>query len=556
MDKIINNIVLESNRINNGNLDFTNYNKFYTEFYREIYKINKPKVVIYIVNLGGYDTDKKHDKWVNQTYPNVTIKKYFNTDEVSELDISDARNNYEASKKWRLSAHILKDVKDADFAIYIDSNVVLTNPNFVDKLLKDWNDNTWDMLMSPHETRNTHNEEAEACIIGRTRYTLSTLEKYKAIRSNNFLCWCGFNIRWLKSPNKNNVIKLMDYWWSLIKDDSYGISNDQIVWPIALDYADVYFPIKFSRNWQKEYNYTLDGRSNAHGNENLFITVTHNKLLSRKAKLPLRNGKPVDEIMIYIIYYKDEQRDEVEYNFRSFYWAVPYKLQAQNCTFENVFWTELKNLKNQEDQWNNSYKMIGNMGYKASACNFDDTDVVKCNPRRPDGKINIVEAHKFIDQMVRQQKYNYNYFHFADSGLPIPNMNTKGHGPEFEPIWFDTLEKLNLPNVTEAGYNFWMCTPKLMDEFINWYETEALPTLVKNPHIMDNANYGGNVKAPFMKILCNQPGPVIPGDPYSKVRRVIDYYPMMPFILERLTKSFFVKKGAYIQDSSRPGYVL
>ena len=280
---------------------------------------SNPRVIVFSVNLGGYDSRSK--KHIAQTYPYDEV--FYTSKE--DLDISDARNYFEASKKWRFSAHKLNKVKNYDIAIYLDSNVYMMNATFIQDVVDHLSQNKWDMLMSPHEARTTNVEEANECIKCKTRFSDVSLDKYKdQIPSYNRLCWCGFNARWLSSPNSSNCAQLMDKWWEMIKDDPYGVVNDQIEWPVALEYSDIHFPIVFSHAWQKEYllfknfNIVLDFR---------------NHYLSRKAKLPLIDDKLVDIVVIFIVCYTDREYSEAQYKFRSFFWAQPIRVNTMDNSY-------------------------------------------------------------------------------------------------------------------------------------------------------------------------------------------------------------------------------
>jgi len=300
---------------------------------------SNPRVIVFSVNLGGYDSRSK--KHIAQTYPYDEV--FYTSKE--DLDISDARNYFEASKKWRFSAHKLNKVKNYDIAIYLDSNVYMMNATFIQDVVDHLSQNKWDMLMSPHEARTTNVEEANECIKCKTRFSDVSLDKYKDnIPSYNRLCWCGFNARWLSSPNSSNCAQLMDKWWEMIKDDPYGVVNDQIEWPVALEYSDIHFPIVFSHAWQKEYllfknfNIVLDFR---------------NHYLSRKAKLPLIDDKLVDTVIIFIVCYTDREYSEAQYKFRSFFWAQPIRVD----TLDNSY------IKQQQTVWASS-KYVGFAEYQ------------------------------------------------------------------------------------------------------------------------------------------------------------------------------------------------
>jgi hypothetical protein len=267
--------------------------------------MSEPRVVVYSVNLGGYDA-RQHSH-VEQTYP----CDFVHYTSAEDLDISDARNCYEASKKWRMSAHKLSKVNTYDIAIYLDSHVFIKDPRFIQRVVDDLQKNKWDMLMSPHEERNTTSEEAGYCYFTKNRYSDYSLRRYIDKPSKHRLCLCGFNARWLTGPGNDNVNLLMDKWWSMILDDPYGIVNDQVVWPFALEYADKHFPIKFSCNWATEFRKS----------QSFYIHFSHTVFLNRQMKLPLINGIQEDPFVLLVLCTTNESAFNAFYNARGTFWV-------------------------------------------------------------------------------------------------------------------------------------------------------------------------------------------------------------------------------------------
>jgi len=115
-----------------------------------------------------------------------------------------------------------------------------------------------------------------------------------------------------------------------------------------------------------------------------------------------------------------------------------------------------------------------------------------------------------------------NYYHFVTTKSRIPNNNTAGH-PYFIRIWNNALLNLNLVNVNECIYNYWMCSPIIMKQFIKWYTEICKPMLIKDPYIFKNSLYSSpNYKTDLIALW---------GKPYL---------PHYPFICERLNHSYFV----------------
>jgi glycosyltransferase involved in cell wall biosynthesis len=206
--------------------------------------------------------------------------------------------------------------------------------------------------------------------------------------------------------------------------------------------------------------------------------------------------------IIYILCFNSEKYEQSLEIYNNYSWAKPIIMKYQDYTFENAFWKQLYEIKN---EWEDC-EMVGTMSYSA----------IK--------KINL----DLVNDIITKKLYLPNtYYNFFDSNTPIPNFNTIKH-PDFNTIWSSIIPKLNLINTTENCCNYWMCKPELMKNFIYWYNNICLPELIKNPLTLENSFYSGNdynnaVQQSQLIELWGKP-----------------YYPNLPFICERLNKSFFI----------------
>jgi glycosyltransferase involved in cell wall biosynthesis len=207
--------------------------------------------------------------------------------------------------------------------------------------------------------------------------------------------------------------------------------------------------------------------------------------------------------IIYILCYNSEKLIQAEELYSKYSWAKPIIMKYQDYSFENAFWKQLYEIRS---EWENC-EMVGTLAYSAYK------------------KINLEK----VDSIISNKLYfPQNYYNFFDSNMTIPNLNTISH-PHFNKIWETSIKNLNLVNTTENCCNYWMCKPELMKYFIYWYINICLPELLKNPLIFENSLYSGN---DFNN--CIQESNLINlwGKPF---------YPHLPFICERLNKSFFMK---------------
>lgn len=211
----------------------------------------------------------------------------------------------------------------------------------------------------------------------------------------------------------------------------------------------------------------------------------------------------MSKVIIYILCPDNEKLSNSQKIYKKYEWAKPILLKYNQPIIlqENSFWKQLSEISN---EWDNC-DMVGTLSNSAYK------------------KINLDE----VDELIKYKLYFPNqYYHFMDSNFPIPNTNTNKH-PYFNDIWYDMLNKLNLKTTTENCCNYWMCSPKLMKEFIPWFTEKCLPELLKNPYIFLDAKYtdtNWNTIIDENKLI----------DLWGK-----PYYPHLPFVVERLNKCFF-----------------
>jgi hypothetical protein len=197
--------------------------------------------------LGNYDEVIQHV--VQSTDHKVTYKMFYD----NELNI-EGRHNYEKSKRYRMATHLMS-LDNYDLAIYLDGNVKIIHSNFINEIANNFLDEQWDFLMTKHEKHKNANEEIAECYHSK-KYSKIGLEfQYSIInslkQSDQQLCWCGFNVQWLKSPNRKKVIDCFELWWKYLCLDPYGICNDQIYFPYVKDHFDFtmkYFEPEYLQN--------------------------------------------------------------------------------------------------------------------------------------------------------------------------------------------------------------------------------------------------------------------------------------------------------------------
>ena len=476
--------------VSTGTLYITDLFKHYTREWKlhqfckrlPVFLPYQKSVVVYSINLNSYDTPVTH---VHQSYPCQFV-------EYTECSIADdARNSYEASKKFRMSAHLLPEVRDADIAIYLDGNVQITDKHFVRNVVRHHDRHRWDFMMSPHEQRLTNTEEIDECL-KMTKYSKEGLEMQRTLmESKSRLCWCGFNARWLTSPLHKHVKFLMDTWWFLVKMDPYGVANDQICFPKALDISrNALRPLNFSCDWQKEY---MQDKS-------FHVHLTHVHSLIKRSSLPLENRRIRERVRLYILCYSEATFAKARDEFLKYYWARPILLDNLDASFENVFYKQLSKY----DDWQH-LDMVGTLSHSAHA------------------KIDVYKVHCYIESGAWKEVH---YVNFALASPSIDSESSQTHGPVFLRAWDNLYASLKGHDERdwappETLYNFWMCTPQVMELFVDW-QSRVLKHCFSTPLFMENGNYNGSIATGDLMRVCGTP-----------------FYPIMPFVLERFNVLFF-----------------
>lgn len=196
---------------------------------------------------------------------------------------------------------------------------------------------------------------------------------------------------------------------------------------------------------------------------------------------------------LYILCHNEQRFTEAQAAFSGYSWAVPIRMKYQNCTFENAFWKQLLEIK---DEWINC-EMVGALSSIAHT------------------KVDLRDIDRIIHTPAL---WDSGYYHFTSNEKPIINEH-----PHLLTIVGDVCASLNLQIPTLSWCNYWMCAPALMERFINWYEESLLPTVMAHPLAMTDANYGrGKLTKEELIVLCGTP-----------------HYPHIPFVIERMNKAFF-----------------
>jgi hypothetical protein len=201
-------------------------------------------------------------------------------------------------------------------------------------------------------------------------------------------------------------------------------------------------------------------------------------------------------VILYILCHNEEIYKECSDKFKKFYWAKPILMKYQDISFENSFWKQLLEIK---DEWINC-DMVGTL-----SSSFDK----KYDP------INI-------DNIIIYKIYNSEFHPFLKGKNLVLKGTVNQKHKLFKTIWNDILNELNFNDCYETFCNYWMCKPENMLMFIDWYLVKAYNIVSKHKLIWEDSEYKKYQNKDILIKLWNK-----------------EFYPYLPFILERLNPCFF-----------------
>lgn len=203
-------------------------------------------------------------------------------------------------------------------------------------------------------------------------------------------------------------------------------------------------------------------------------------------------------IKIYILCHNENILEKSKNIYAKYNWAYPILLKYQDATFENTFWKQL--LEIEEDWINND--MIGTLSSSSYL------------------KIDLDVVNNILLTINNETKY----YHFKPDKSDLKILSKKEPHPNFNIIWKNIINELKLNDCKEYYCNYWICKSIYIKDFINWYLNIALPVVKQHELIMTNSKYKyGRLDNKELEVLCGVP-----------------YYPILPFILERLIPCYFI----------------
>jgi len=171
--------------------------------------------------------------------------------------------------------------------------------------------------------------------------------------------------------------------------------------------------------------------------------------------------------IIYVLCHTEDILKSASEMYKKFYWARPILMKYQDDSYENAFWKQLLEIK---EEWQ-SAELVGTISASAYK------------------KINL----DTITILLRNSKSDF--VHFLKTDIPF----FYDHHPFLTEINKSIIAELNLiaPHTVWAC-NYWACSPPKMLKFIQWHTDILLPCARKNTKINEDAKY----KNKFYSHLC------------------------------------------------------
>jgi len=217
----------------------------------------------------------------------------------------------------------------------------------------------------------------------------------------------------------------------------------------------------------------------------------------------------MSKIIIYVLCYDDATEELANARYRTFEWARIYRIKNQTHLFEGIMYQE--ELIKMYDEWKCA-DFVGTISY-----NFTS-------------KVPLKRLTDIIDRAINEKPdVTMFWSRTRDEGIG-------GHNKHLIQLYKSILNMLiskTYPTVNQlyCFSNYWMCTPKHMLLYIDFFNRTLLPLLEENPHVWDNSFYSAGGLTP---------------DHLLKITKRVSYYPFHPFINERLVAPYFQSINATI----------
>lgn len=188
---------------------------------------NKPKIIVYSVNTGGYDELRSPDVYdPNIRYILFTDNKYFKSNiwEVNHVDFVDSKlDNRRKARYIKINPHLV--LPNHDISIWVD-NCYKPKFNNAEEFLKEIGFFNNNIMSYKHDVRQCIYSESEEVKLQRLDYeeiVNSQMSRYRieGFPRNYGLFDSGFTIR----KNNKEVNEFNDIWWSEVKNFS---ARDQL----------------------------------------------------------------------------------------------------------------------------------------------------------------------------------------------------------------------------------------------------------------------------------------------------------------------------------------
>jgi hypothetical protein len=228
--------------------------------------------------------------------------------------------------------------------------------------------------------------------------------------------------------------------------------------------------------------------------------------------------------IIYILCHDDKSEENAYEIFNKYDWARIYRIpeESQTHLMESVMYTT--ELMKVYDEWKDatfvgtlSYSILDKLPWYRDSTNFDKivNQIETMSPLHYDVLGCVVRPNGLCSELPNLLKI------LTDVGLNTRIIN------RIIPRYNILKNKVNSYDfeMKFIAHNYWMTTPKIMLDYITFFNQTLLPTMNSHPLIWEDSKYNNNILSKErLRLLSNGK---------------IDYWPFHPMVAELIPRIYF-----------------
>lgn len=214
------------------------------------------------------------------------------------------------------------------------------------------------------------------------------------------------------------------------------------------------------------------------------------------------------KIRIYVLCYDDRTEALAKERFGYYEWARIFRIPVQTHLFEGVMFQTY--LMGMYSEWKDM-DYVGTISYKL--------------PEK-------VPFQEFLDLLSNARSHDAVFFRVVPSDLF--NLHADVLKRVYDDVYRQTMPFRLTARIKRYGfYNYWMAKPKVMVEYIQFFNTVWLPSVEKHPLVWENVGY----KAPTLN-----------SEQLLTLTKRVPWYPCHAFVNERLPYRYMAERNFRILE--------